>query len=77
MKKIIGVVAVLAILIIALCGALAIWGISTISWTVILKTSATLIIAFIAIALLWLVATLFLKKERYNKQSGNQAHPMN
>jgi|GEM_PF-1086058 len=77
MKKLVGIIAALAISTIAVCGALAIWGIYPISWMVILKASITLAILFAVVALLWLIATLFFKKEKYDKESGNKAHPIN
>ena len=76
MKQFLGILSVLVVLAAAVLGILAIWGIYPVPFDTIWKSSVTLMVGLISLALLALVITLFFKKEKYQK-SGNKAHPMN
>ena len=76
MKIILGVISSLIILTAAVLGILVLWGFP-VTWVLIYKISITFSIVTIAFALLALVIIWFFKKEKYRKESGNQAHPIN
>lgn len=76
MKIFAGILSVLLVLAGGIIGILAIWGIYPVSWEIIWKSGITLIIASAGLAGLWLVVTLFFKKEQYDS-TGNKAHKMN
>ena len=74
-KVFLGIIFVLVLLAGAILGILAIWGIYPVSLDIIIKASITLVVAFIALLLLWLFVALFFKKEKH-RNSGNNAHPI-
>ena len=76
MKLFLGILAALVVLAVAVLGILAIWGIYPVSFDTIWKSSITLIVALVSLALFALVIALFFKKEKH-KDSGNKAHPIN
>ncbi len=76
MKIFVGILSVLIILALGIIGVLAVWGIYPVSWEIIWKSGITLLLVSVTFAVLWLVVTLFLKREKYN-ENGNNAHRMN
>jgi len=77
MKRVIGIIILLlSFLLIGILG-LRIWDIEVVSFDIIFKSTATLILLGIAIVVLIIVygALLHGKSSVYNKQSANSAHP--
>lgn len=75
MKYFIGSLITLLILAGGTLGVLAIWEIYPVSWSLIWKTSLTILALSLLFTLLAMAFTTFFKKEKYDK-TGNRAHPM-
>lgn len=73
MKIFLGILSTLLVLAGTILATLAIWGIYPISGEIIWKAGLTLLIISAALVLLWLILTLFFKKEKH-KNTGNKAH---
>ena len=77
MKRIVGII--LLLLSIALIGILVlrIWGIEIVSLTAVLKRTATLVLLGVAIIILIIIYGALLRNDRrrYDRKSGNRAHP--
>lgn len=63
MKLFFGILSAVLIIAGAIITLLAVWGIQPISWVIVLKALITVAIICIAFLLLWLVKTIFFKKE--------------
>lgn len=76
MKVFLGILSILVLLTAGTLAVLAIWGIYPVSWTIIWKSGVSLLVASVVLSILWLLITLFLKKEKH-KSDGHKAHRMN
>ena len=76
MKVFLGIFSALVVLTAAILGTLAIWGIYPVTLDVIIKSGITLFIVTISLLLLWLVLTLFFKKNKQVK-GGGKVIPIN
>jgi hypothetical protein len=76
MKVFLGIFSALVILTAAILGVLAIWEIYPVTSEVIIRSVITLFIVTISLLLLWLVLTLFFKKNKQIKGGGKVA-PIN
>lgn len=63
MKLFFGVLTAVLVLAGAVITLLALWGIQPISWIIVLKSLITVAIICVAYLLLWLIKTIFFKKE--------------
>lgn len=76
MKVFLGILSILILLAAGTLAVLAIWNIYPVSWTLIWKTGASLLLASAVLTTLWLLVVTFLKKEKH-RADGNKAHRMN
>lgn len=63
MKLFFGTLSAVLIVAGAIITLLAVWGIQPISWIIVLKALLTVAIVCVAFLLLWLIKTIFFKKE--------------
>lgn len=75
MKIILGIFASLLIASLLVLSVLSVWGVHIVSWVVVGRVVLSVAIAFAGVLLLWLVGTLFFKREKYRPE-GRQAHRM-
>lgn len=77
MKKVIGIIIVLLIIVFLGILGLRIWGIEIVSLQTILKSSATLLILGAAIVILIICYGFYFKdpSKGYDRSAGNRAHP--
>ncbi|MCX8524649.1 hypothetical protein OF897_12070 [Chryseobacterium formosus] len=77
MKNIIGILITLLSLALIAVILLRIWNIDIVSFDNMLRSSATLILLGLAILILSIVYSTFLRnnKQAYNQKTGNKAHP--
>ena len=76
-KYIIGVLSVIVTLSGITLLILAIWNIYPFTWTTIWKTIATVSLVVIAVSAVGFNRHWFFRKEKFDKEVGNRAHPRN
>ncbi len=76
MKKLIGFLIALFSIAFILLLILKVWNITLIGWADILRSGVTLLLMAAAVVILLIVRFLFFRKDNYNSEKGNRAHPM-
>lgn len=70
MKLFFGILSTIVVLVGATLTILALWGIQPISWVIFIKAVITIAVICAAFLLLWLVKTIFFKKETSPRAEG-------
>ncbi|MFR9166913.1 MAG: hypothetical protein ACLVKO_12130 [Dysgonomonas sp.] len=73
MRVIIGVIILLFVLTGAVLTVLALWGIQPISWAIVWKSGATIVILGVAAIITSIVYYFFLKKDPFNRKKNNNS----
>lgn len=77
MKTIIGILTLIISLAAGSLLIIYIWDLYPISWILIKKISITAIIICALMLLIYLTLSIFFKKDKYDQNKGNKAHPIN
>lgn len=77
MKTIIGILSLIICLAIGSLLIIYIWDLYPISWILIMKIGITAFIICTIMLLIYLTLSIFFKKDKYDQNKGNKAHPIN
>ena len=77
LKTLVAILIISIVLALAITGITTIWSTSLFSWALFMRIWLSSLIGVAVLYLVWILMAMFLKRDKYDADKGNHAHPMN